>query len=309
MDLAQVTYGNLTQIAYDVNTLAGFLGRRGVPELTQDALAARYGWRQADVMALFGGSILAGGDVLAAAMRAGVARTYVIVGGAGHTTQTFRERVRGLCPDLDFSDDACEADVFAAYLRMRNGLEADLLERRSTNCGNNITYLRDLLVEHGVPCRTLILSQDATMQLRMEAVCRHDWPEAEPVSFATYATRVVVKRRAADGNGGGDAINNGDAISGGDARADRTEQSSLADSLNMLAFDPEPLGMWKPRRYLTLLMGEIPRLTDDEHGYGPHGKDFLVHVDIPDEVMAAFDRLRAAFPGCVRAANPRFATR
>lgn len=50
---------DLVQIADDMNILAGFLGRRDVPELTRDALAARYGWRQADVMALFGGSILA----------------------------------------------------------------------------------------------------------------------------------------------------------------------------------------------------------------------------------------------------------
>lgn len=287
------------QIADDMNVLAGFLGRRDVPELTQDALEARYGWRQVDVMALFGGSILAGGDVLAAAMRAGVARRYVIVGGAGHTTQTFRERVRGLCPDLDFADDACEADVFAAYLRMRHGLDADLLERQSTNCGNNITYLCDLLVQHGVPCHSLILSQDATMQLRMQAICRHDWPEVEPVSFATYTTWVVGERCVADDDRGG--ADTGVEVSCG--------QATPTDPFEALAFDPEPLGMWTPRRYLTLLMGEIPRLTDDEHGYGPCGKDFLAHVDIPDEVVAAFDRLRAAFPDCVRVANPRFASR
>lgn len=28
-------------------------------------------------------------------------------------------------------------------------------------------------------------------------------------------------------------------------------------------------GMWKMERYINLLMGEIPRLTDDENGYGP----------------------------------------
>lgn len=266
-------------IARDMNTLAGFLGRRDVPELTQGALEARCGWRQADAMALFGGSILAGGDVLAAAMRAGVARTYVIVGGAGHTTQTFRARVRQLCPDLDFSDDACEADVFAAYLGSRHGLEPDLLERRSTNCGNNIGYLRNLLAERGVPCKTLILSQDATMQLRMEAICRHDWPEVEPVSYATYRARVVAGE----------------------------EPPSASDPLDALAYEGAPLGMWTPRRYLTLLMGEIPRLADDEGGYGPRGKGFLVHVDMPDKVTAAFGRLRDAFPECVRQANPRYA--
>lgn len=279
---------NAEEIARDMNTLAGFLGRRDVPELGQDALKVRFGWQQADVMVLFGGSILAGGDVLAQAMRAGVARTYVIVGGAGHTTQTFREKVHFLCPDLDFADNACEADVFAAYLRSRHGLEADLLERRSTNCGNNISYLRELLADNGVSCKTLILSQDATMQLRMEAICRHDWPQVEPVSFAAYRARVVAGEVPATG--------------------DKSLPGS-ADPFHALTFDPAPLGMWASRRYLTLLMGEIPRLTDDENGYGPRGKGFLVHVDIPGEVTVAFERLRETFPECVRRANPRYASR
>ena len=31
-------------------------------------------------------------------------------------------------------------------------------------------------------------------------------------------------------------------------------------------------------------MGEVPRLRDDEHGYGPLGRGFIAHVDVPDEV-------------------------
>jgi hypothetical protein len=41
-------------------------------------------------MVLFGGSILAGGNILAQAMFANIAKIYVIVGGAGHTTDTLR---------------------------------------------------------------------------------------------------------------------------------------------------------------------------------------------------------------------------
>ena len=49
-----------------------------------------------------------------------------------------------------------------------------------------------------------------------------------------------------------------------------------------LAFDHEPLGMWDMGRYLELLMGEVPRLTDDEDGYGPRGAGFIAHVDVHD---------------------------
>ena len=253
---------NLQQVARDMNTLAGFLGPRDVADL---------GESRADVMALFGGSILEGVDVLARAMRAGAARTYVIVGGAGHTTDALRARARELFPGLAFADDAPEAEVFSACLAARHGLSADLLETRSTNCGNNVTHLRDLLAERGVPCRSVVLSQDATMQRRMAAVAELEMPGVRIVSYATYQVEVVVRDGAP-------------------------------------AFDHEPLGMWDMGRYLELLMGEVPRLTDDEGGYGPHGAGFIAHVDVPAEVTAAWGRLRALDPGSVRRANPAFAS-
>ena len=48
----------------------------------------KIGINQADVMVLFGGSIIAGGDILAEAIQNEVAKKNIIVGGAGHTTET-----------------------------------------------------------------------------------------------------------------------------------------------------------------------------------------------------------------------------
>jgi hypothetical protein len=50
--------------------------------------------------------------------------------------------------------------------------------------------------------------------------------------------------------------------------------------------------LWDTRRFFDLLMGEIPRLRDDENGYGPRGRNFIVHVDIPEEVEIAWARLQ-----------------
>ena len=50
-------------VAKNKNTLAKFLGTRDIDELNQEELFKRYGIHQVDVMVLFGGSILAGGDV------------------------------------------------------------------------------------------------------------------------------------------------------------------------------------------------------------------------------------------------------
>lgn len=293
---------SLDQEARDLNTLASFLGQRDFSQLSQGAVAvacasasrgnaeasadnrlARAGVAgradvagtvdgQVDVAVLFGGSILAGGEVLADAMKADVARTYVIVGGAGHTTETLRERARAAWPRIDVSPGATEAEIFDAYLREYHGLAADLLETRSTNCGNNITYLLELLESKDIAAESFLLMQDATMMRRMVAGLRLHRPDAAVLAYATYEARVV-------------------ADSGG------------------LSYEDEPLGMWDIERYRTLLMGEVPRLRDDASGYGPKGAGWIAHVDIPCDVEDAFARLRAAHPEAVRVANPVYASR
>ena len=115
-----------------------------------------------------------------------------------------------------------EVQVFAKYLKYRYDLEPDFLECNSTNCGNNITNLLELLKENEISYNSIILSQDAVMQLRM---------------------------------------------------------------------------------------GEILRLSDDEDGYGPNGKGFIAHVEIPMEVRNAFDVLCKEYAGLVRKANPLYASK
>ena len=98
-------------------------------------------------MVLFGGSILCGGDVLAKAMQDNIAKKYVIVGGAGHTTETLRIRMHEEFPAIETKGKP-EAEVFAGYLKYKYDMEVDFLECNSTNCGNNITYLLNLLKEN-----------------------------------------------------------------------------------------------------------------------------------------------------------------
>ena len=61
-------------------------------------------------------------------------------------------------------------------------------------------------------------------------------------------------------------------------------------------------------RYIGLLMGEISRLRDDEKGYGPKGKDYIVHIDIPDNVKKAFSELEQKYGNLIRKADPVFAS-
>ena len=65
--------------------------------------------------------------------------------------------------------------------------------------------------------------------------------------------------------------------------------------------------MWEMNRYISLPLGEIPRLSDDENGYGPRGKGFIAHVDIPTEVRNAFHELCDEYSELIRIANPLYA--
>ena len=233
-----------------INTLSAFLGRRDVPELTQEALRSAYGFSQADVMVLFGGSIIAGGDVLAQAIKNNVAKTYVVVGGVGHTTQSLRDTVQKLYPEIQTKDKP-EAEIFQAYLQYLYSLKADYLETGSTHCGNNITNLLALLEDNAVPYENIILCQDATMQLRMCATLRKHRPDLGIINYATYKAQIAPD----------------------------------------LTFTDSIPGMWPIDRFTSLLLGEIKRLADTPEGYGPNGKNFLAHVDIPKKVEEACEDL------------------
>lgn len=261
----------MEKIAKNINILGEFCGKRDIIELTSEQLRETYGIEQADVMVLFGGSIMCGGDVLAEAMKNRIAKKYVIVGGAGHTTETLRIKMHKEFPDIE-TENLSEAEVFAKYLKHQYGLEPDFLECKSTNCGNNITYLLDLLTENGITFKSIILSQDATMQRRMEAGLKKYVDEGvNIINYAVYSAKVIVAN-------------------------------------DELTYDKMIWGMWDINRYISLLLGEIPRLSDDENGYGPNGKGFIAHVDVPTEVRNAFKELCNEYSELVREANPLYAS-
>ena len=262
----------MENIAKKINLLGQFCGKRDVAVLTPEQLQQKYGIQQADVMVLFGGSILCGGNVLAQAIKDGIAKKYIIVGGEGHTTETLRMKMHDAFPNIE-TTGLPEAQVFARYLNYQYGLSPDLLECNSTNCGNNITYLLELLKKNGIPCKSIILSQDATMQHRMEAGLRkYVNDDMQIINYAVYSAKVIVEN-------------------------------------NELIYEKEIWGMWDIERYISLLMGEIPRLSDNETGYGPKGKGFIAHVEIPDQVSKAFHELHRIYSGSVRNANPLYASK
>ncbi|MFW3587618.1 ElyC/SanA/YdcF family protein [Vagococcus fluvialis] len=253
-----------------INNLAKFCGKKDLESLTQTNLKEQFNMEQVDVLVLLGGSILSGGDCLTKAINNNIAKKYLIVGGYGHTSASLFENMEKEYPNSTKEINS-EAELFAKYLELKYKLTADFLETKSTNCGNNITNLLELVRENNLEMESILLIQDATMQLRMDVTLRkYISSDVTIINYPAYEVEVT-------------------------------------SSDNQLRYSSVIAGMWDTERYISLLMGEIPRLTDNLTGYGPKGKDFLVHIDIPENITASYEVLKEIFPDATRIANPDFA--
>ena len=263
----------LQQLANAVNTLTRFLGIRDLPKLRHNALQGKYGIERVDVLILFGGTIPFGCDVAAAAWKRGLARHLLAVGGIGHTTQSLRDKFQARFPDMDTKDKP-EAEMIADYLAQEHHIHDLLLETKSTNCGNNVTYALAKLKEASIEAKSLIIMQEPSMQRRMAAGFAKELGAQSDTLIINYAPYLPC----------------------------------LTAEKGTLRFIRQYWGLWDINHYVTLLLGDISRLRDDENGYGPKGKGFIPHVDIPPEVEKAFHLLNSSHLGTIRAANPSFSS-
>jgi uncharacterized SAM-binding protein YcdF (DUF218 family) len=89
-----------------------------------------------------------------------------------------------------------EADRFATIARAK-GVARDriLIERRSTNTGDNVQFTKQLLAERGVDPQRFIVVQKPYMERRSYATFKHHWPEKDLIvtspqlSFDEYLSR------------------------------------------------------------------------------------------------------------------------
>jgi uncharacterized SAM-binding protein YcdF (DUF218 family) len=265
---------NLNRIAENINLLSDFLGKRDINTLDGSALEEKYGVSQGDLLILFGGSIPYGCDVVGKALLSNIAKNFMIVGGEGHTTESLRQAVHDAYPEIVTAGKK-EADIMSEYIRRKYGIGKILIERNSTNCGNNVTYALEVMKENKLYPSNIIIVQDSTMQCRMDAGFRKylQGSEIKIINFAAYKVTVEVRN-------------------------------------DKLVFEPSDIwGMWDIERYISLLLGEIPRLLDNADGYGPSGKDYIAHVGIPENVLKAFEELKGEYGALIRTANPLYASR
>jgi len=259
-------------ICTDINTLSTFLAHPRLPDLSA--------CQPVDCIILCASAVLSQAAVVFRALEQNpsLAKTLVLVGGIGHSTtyiyeavarhprfHALAEKVRGLA----------EARVLELILRTYFDVEritsegcCVLIEDQSTNCGANAIQTRKVLEGAGVPTpRSCVVVQDPTMSRRTIASFQKlydDLPAESHPSFISCPVFVPTMRK------------DGEAL--------------VYDIQGPHA--PQHAELWDHERLFSLLVGEIPRLRDDENGYGPQGSDFIVHVDVPAEVEIAAKRVQ-----------------
>ncbi|EBX9481064.1 YdcF family protein [Salmonella enterica subsp. enterica serovar Abony] len=187
----------------------------------------------------------------------------LISGGIGHSTPFLyaviaRHPLYHTIRTTGRAEAVILADIANQFWRIP--AEKIWLEDRSTNCGENARFSCALIRQAKENINTAIVVQDPTMQRRTIATFRRVTDDdTDAPRWLSFPGFVPILRHL---NGGTRFVN--------------VEE-----------------GIWTVERYLSLIAGELPRLRDDETGYGPRGKDFIIHVDIPRDIENAWQVLQA----------------
>jgi hypothetical protein len=222
----------------------------------------------------------------------------VLCGGIGHSTQLMHEAVAAHPRYHSLADQIAgqpEARILQAIAEQFYSLKVTtkriaiassatvsiLVEDQSTNCGANASKTREVLQHYGIITpRSIVVSQDPTMCRRTVASFQKVYSDQAELTSRLYSWPAFVPTvRPVEG----------------------TDRQRLEDAANLnisdaLAYDIDEATvpqaeLWSMPRFLDLIVGEIPRLRDDAAGYGPRGKGFISHVDIPAEVEDAWKLL------------------
>lgn len=272
-----------------INLVAHFLA-----DASTEPLESKY---HVDTIVICASAVLFGAETIFHRLQDGSisAKNLVLCGGLGHSTTLIWEAV-SRHPVYSEASTAVHGQPEGRVLEIllhrffdpskisESGCRI-LVEDKSTNCGSNVKETRKLLervVSLGPPASIMIV-QDSTMALRTKASFERVYEDLDKppafISFPVVVPSVKLSRPVSDDN---------HAVS-------EDVQSSL---LPRFQFDVPGLSdsdLWEMSRFIELIIGEVPRLRDDEHGYGPKGRHFIVQVDIPKKVEEAWKLLRSHF--------------
>ncbi|MBO0431493.1 YdcF family protein [Enterococcus sp. DIV0660C] len=185
-----------------------------------------------------------------------------LVGGIGHATPILRRNFEE--QGFLFSETLSESEMYRCYLQEKYHFsDAQLvIESYSTNSGENARFALDKLQEIQLFPQKILLMNDPILQRRTRATFEKVW-ENTTVEFENYVPIVPQLARWSD------------------------EETNTS-----MAFTQSELNhQWPSDYFKSLVLGEIARLHDDEYGYGPKGKGYLNHVEIPTEIWTTYQAI------------------
>jgi len=213
-----------------------------------------------DLVVLAGNAVIPSIDA-ACELAIATSSPLLVSGGIGHsTTYLYAAIARHPRYNTVHTTGRSEAEILAQIARQfwEIPTERVLLECKSTNCGENARFTRQMIEVTGLPATDIAVVQDPTMQRRTMATFAHAWQTREAPRWVSYPGFVP----------------------------------QLYNSDRGLALVDNAKGLWPVERFLSLISGEIPRLRDDAGGYGPCGKGFISHVTIPADIEQAWQTLK-----------------
>lgn len=185
----------------------------------------------------------------------------LITGGIGHSTTFLYAAIAkhpryNVIPTTGRAEAAIISDIATQFWKVP--AEKVLVEEKSSNCGENARFTFDLMQTLQITPASAIIIQDPTMQRRTLATFERVWQdETHQPRWRSWPGIVPV----------------------------------LVSHETGTTFSLNEKGLWPVERYISLALGEIPRIRDDAQGYGPKGRDFISHVDIPAAVINAWEFL------------------
>jgi hypothetical protein len=260
----------LSEAVDDVNRICGYLATDDFAHnpIRTDDIVQEAGSTEFDVIAVFGNQVLATFTEACSLFRAGFAQQLLFSGGCGHSTELLRANIaksarygRFLLDGL-IGDAWPEADMFAKMAQIEFGIPADkiLIENASTNTGENARFSMALLSQLASAPHNILVMQDPVLQRRTMltlSLAVERLPE-QPLLFSRSAFVPLLK---VDGKG----------------------QVQLSP--------PEANDAWDLNRFISLVLGEIERIRNDENGYGPKGRGFLPAIEIPADVLSSYENV------------------
>jgi uncharacterized SAM-binding protein YcdF (DUF218 family) len=249
----------------DINSIAEFLADQPVqPSLSEPV----------DCIVICVSAILYQAEWLFALLmeRPHLTKTLVLCGGKGHSTELLYKAIAEnpkyaeISPEIEGLAESRVLEKLANRYYDIPAIQISgckiLIEDQSTNCGSNATETRELLRRSGcLNMRRCVIIQDPTMARRTRASFIKAFSDISPapdfVSCPVFVPRIT-------------------------RSADRIEYAIQHVPNSQL---------WDMERFFELLMGEIPRLRDDEGGYGPKGRGYIPHVEIPTAIEQAWVNL------------------